>query len=308
MVRKNCLPRFMNLSFLKYSKIYFIFSGILILGSLVCLIIFGLKPGIDFTGGSILEIEFKEERPSNQEIREKLIDLDLGEISVQPANEKGVILRMKDIPEDVHQQVLERLREAGEFEEKRFESIGPVIGKELKEKTKVVIVLALLAIVLYIALVFRKVSRPVSSWQYGIVSLFILSHDVLIPLGILSVLGEYYQVQITIPVVAALLTVVGYAINNVVVVFDRIRENLSKRIGATYQETVDKSLNQTLTRCINTSLTTLFVLIAIFFLGGVTLKYFALTLILGIIAGTYSSIFLASPILVVWLKWRQRMS
>ncbi len=296
----------MQIPFLKYKKIYFIFSATLILASLVCLIIFGLKPGIDFTGGSILEIEYIEERPSNQEIKETLSDLDLGGVLIQPTGERGIIIKMKDISEDTHQEVLEKLKENNELEERRFESIGPVIGRELKQKTKTVIILSLLAIVLYIAWAFRKISRPIPSWQYGIASLVALFHDVLIPIGILSVLGKFYGVQITIPVITALLAVLGYSINNTVVVFDRIRENLLRQAG-TYQEIVNNSLNQTLTRSINTSLTTLFVLVAIFFLGGVTLKYFALALILGIIAGTYSSLFLASPILVAWLRWRKKI-
>jgi preprotein translocase subunit SecF len=227
----------MSFNFLKYKKIYFIFSGVLILASLSSLIIFGLKPGIDFTGGSILEIEYKTERPSNQEIKETLFDLDLGEVSVQPSGEKGVILRMKDISEDTHQKVLERLKENYELEELRFELIGPVIGQELKEKTKIVIILSLLAIVLYIAWAFRRISRPIPSWQYGIASLLALFHDVLIPVGIFSVLGEFQGVQITIPVITALLAVLGYSINNTVVVFDRIRENLLKQAG-TYPEIV----------------------------------------------------------------------
>jgi preprotein translocase subunit SecF len=298
---------YMNFNFLKYKKIYFIFSTILILASFCFLIVFGLKPGIDFTGGSILEIEYTEERPSNQEIKETLSDLDLYfPVLVQPTEEKGVILKMKDISEDTHQEILEKLKENRELEERRFESIGPVIGQELKEKTKIVIVLSLLAIVLYIAWAFRKISQPIPSWQYGVASLLALFHDVLIPIGIFSALGKFYGVQITIPVITALLAVLGYSINNTVVVFDRIRENLFKQAG-TYQEIVNNSLNQTLTRSINTSLTTLFVLVAIFFLGGETLKYFALALILGIIAGTYSSMFLASPILVTWLRWRKKI-
>lgn len=289
-------------NFLKYRKIYFFLSGILILASIICLAVFGLKPGIDFTGGSILELEAIEERPSNQEFKEALSELDLGEILVQPSKEKGVILRMKDISEETHQQVLEKLQGLGQIKELRFESIGPVIGQELKQKTKVVVILCLLVIVFYIAFAFRKISQPIVSWQYGIASLIALFHDVLIPLGIFSILGKYWDVQITIPVVTALLAVLGYSINNTVVVFDRIRENLLKRVGATYEETVNSSLNQTLTRSINTSLTTLFVLLAIFFFGGETLRYFALALILGISAGTYSSIFLASPLLVSWWK------
>jgi len=292
------------INFTKYRKIYFVFSGILIIASIAVLFIFGLKPGIDFTGGSILEVEYKGERPSNQEIKESLSDFELGALYVQPTEEKGVILRMKDITEETHQEVFQKLSQGKEIEERRFELIGPVIGEELKGRTKIVVVLALLAMVIYIALAFRKVQRPIKSWKYGIASVLTLCHDILIPLGIFSVLGKFYGIEITIPVVTALLAVLGYSINNSVVVFDRIRENLFRR-GHTFEETVDISLTQTLSRQINTSLTTLFVVLAIFFFGGMTLKYFALALVLGITAGTYSSIFLAAPILVFWLRWRQ---
>ena len=193
----------------------------------------------------------------------------------------------------------------GLVEEIRFESIGPVIGQELKDKTKIVVVVALLSMIVYIALAFRRVQRPLRSWQYGIASVLALFHDILIPLGIFVILGKFYGIEISIPIITALLAVLGYSINNTVVVFDRIRENLLTGVE-TFQEIVDISLNQTLSRQINTSLTTLFVAGAIFFLGGETLKYFALALILGICAGTYSSIFLAGPILVTWLKWRHK--
>ncbi|MDD2696928.1 MAG: protein translocase subunit SecF [Candidatus Pacebacteria bacterium] len=294
----------MSIKFIKYYKIYFIFSGILILASLVSLFVLGLKPGIDFTGGSILEVEYKTDRPDNSQIRQQLADLNLGEIYLQPTGEKGLIIRMKDISEETHQEILQKLGGSDNLEEKRFESIGPAIGKELKEKTNIVVLLSLFAIVLYIAFAFRRVSFPAKSWQYGIASLIVLSHDILITLGVLSVLGKIYGIQITIPVITALLTVVGYAINNVVVVYDRLRENLlrTRSKQEDFPQLADNSINQTLSRQINTSLTTLIPLIFIFFIGGETLKYFALTLILGIVAGTYSSIFLACPILVAWLK------
>lgn len=296
----------MQIDFLKYRKIYFTFSGILIVGSLLCLFIFGLNLGIDFTGGSILEVHYQDERPSSQSIKEKLSDLDLGSIYIQSVEEKGALIRMKDISEETHQAVFQKLSEGNEIEERRFESIGPVIGQELKQKTKILIVIALFSIVLYIAFAFRRLQRPLKSWQYGLASLAALFHDVLIPIGVFSILGKFYGVQITIPVIAALLTVLGYSINNTVVVFDRIRENLIRTVGGNFTETVNKSLNQTLTRCLNTSLTTLLVLLAIFFFGGITLKYFALVLIIGITAGTYSSIFLASPLLATWLAWRHQ--
>lgn len=297
----------MVINFLRFRKIYFIFSIILIIGSLTSLFVFGLKPGIDFTGGTILEIEYKTERPSNQTIRDSLKDLDLGEYSVQPTEDKGAILRMKEVSEETHQEIVQKLKDNQDLEELRFESIGPVIGKELKEKTNIVVILSILAIVIYIAVAFRRVTFPAKSWQYGIASLLILAHDVLIPLGVFSILGKLYGVQITIPVIAALLTVIGYAINNVVVVYDRLRENIlrTRSRAEEFEEITNRAINQTLTRQFSTSLTTLLPLIFIFFLGGETLKYFALALMIGLAAGLYSSIFLASPILVSWLKWRK---
>ncbi len=295
----------MNINFLKYQKVYFVFSFLLIAGSLAVLIAFGLNFGIDFTGGSILEVEYRNERPLAQTIREELSGLDLGELTIQPTDEKGLILRMKEINEEIRQEILEKLRKGGdEPEELRFESIGPVIGRELKEKTGIVIILSLLAILLYIAFAFRKLNFPAKSWQYGLASLIALSHDALIPIGVFAVLGKFYDIQITIPVIVALLTVLGYSINNTVVVFDRIRENLLKKTGKDYQDTVNISLNQTLSRSLNTSLTTLFVLVAVFFFGGETLKYFALMLIMGIVCGTYSSLLLAGPLLVAWIRRR----
>ncbi|MBZ1348435.1 MAG: protein translocase subunit SecF [Candidatus Nealsonbacteria bacterium] len=291
----------MNIPFLKYRKIYFIFSGILILASLVCLVVFGLRPGIDFVGGSLLEVEFENRRPSSEEIRTELKNFNLGDIIIQPTGEKGLIIRMKETDTETRELIVRQLRTKAALTVMRNDLIGPVIGRELRERAKIIVALVVLAIAVYIALAFRRVSKPIASWQYSIVSLMALFHDVLIVLGVFSILGFFYYVEITIPIVTALLVVLGYSINNTVVVFDRIRENLVKRIGTTYQETVNKSLNQTFFRSINTSLTTLFVLIAIFFFGGVTLKYFALALIVGITAGTYSSFFLAGPILVSWL-------
>lgn len=263
------------------------------------LLMFGLRLGIEFTGGSLLEVEFLKERPSNQKIQEKLQDLNLGEILLHPTGEKKLLLKMRNISEETHQRILEKLNKT-EVREIRFESIGPTIGRELKEKTKTLTILALLAILIYIAFAFRKILQPRRNWQYGVIAILTLFHDVLVPLGCFAFLGKFFNVPFTIPIVVALLTIVGYSVNDTVVIFDRIRENLLKRRKDNFQEVIDFSLNQTFVRSINTSLTTLFVLFAIFFLGGETLKYFSLALIIGIGIGTYSSIFLAAPLLYFW--------
>jgi len=295
----------MNIPFVKYRKIYYIFSGILILGSLACLVLFGLKFGIDFLGGSILEVKF-EARPENPVIQEKLKPLNLGEIIIQPSGRQEVILRLGAIDEATHQKILSSLAEISKTEEIRFESVGPTIGKELRQKTIVLVVISLLALLCYIAIAFRKVTFPITSWQYGLISIIALFFDVLIPIGLISLLGKFFQVQFGVPIVTALLTILGYTVNDKVIVFDRVRENLLTGRGKDFDEVVNMSLNQILSRSLSTGFCTLLVLFFIFFLGGETLKYFSLTLIIGIIVGTYSSLFLATPILVSWLKWRGR--
>lgn len=286
----------MVINFTKYRKIYYVISALLILASLFSVFYFGLKMGIEFTGGSLLELKF-ENRPSNAEIEEKLTDLKLGEILIQPTAERGVLLRLKEVDETTHQEILQKL---GNPEEMSFETIGPLVGDELKRQTIVAIILALAAITLYIAFAFRKVSGRVSSFQYGLASLIALFHDVLVPVGLFALLGKLYNIEITIPFIAALLTILGFSVHDTIVVFDRIRENQLKRSSLTFEETVNQSLNQTLGRSLNTVLAVLFTLFALYLFGGETLKTFALTLIIGITSGAYSSIFIASPLLVSW--------
>lgn len=292
----------MSFPFVRYTKLYYIISGIAIVLSLFALFAYGIKFGIEFTGGSIIEVDFSSSRPSNDQISKALSDLNLGEVIIQPTGENGVILRLKEISEDTHQQIISRIGALSELEERRFDLIGPSIGEELKRKTNTAIVLTLLAITLYIAFAFRRVSNPVASWKYGVASLIALIHDIIIPLGVFSVLGKFYNIEVTVPIVAALLTILGFSVHDTIIIFDRIRENILKRGGHSFEETVDWSLNQTFGRSISTVFTVLLVLFAIFFFGGETLKYFALALIIGITSGAYSSIFIASPILVSWHK------
>ena len=194
-------------NFTKYSKIYYAISIILVVASVASLFIFGLKFGIEFTGGSTIELEFKDARPSNDQISNALNDIDLGSIVIQPTGEKGLVLKLKGIDEATHQQVLSKINELSVSGERNFQYIGPSVGNELKSKTQLAVLISLLAITLYIAFAFRGVSRPVSSWKYGITSLIALFHDILIPLGVFSIMGHYYGIEITIPIIAALLTV-----------------------------------------------------------------------------------------------------
>ena len=291
---------------IKYRKIFYIFSGLLVAASILALVLWQLNFGIDFTGGTIMEINFLAERPSNDQIREKIKDVDLGSVVLQPTQDKGLILRFKNIDETVHQDILKKLASEQTpdkvLEETRFDSIGPAIGQELKVKAYWAIGLSLIAILIYIAWAFRKVSRPVASWKYGLAAILALFHDLLITIGVFSILGHFLNVEVDLAFIAALLTILGYSINDTIVVFDRIRENLKYSSWDDFEQTLDTSVNQTMARSINTTLTTLMPLFALYFIGGATLHWFALALIIGITLGAYSSIFQATPFLLWWIK------
>lgn len=234
---------------------------------------------------------------SREEIASALEPFDLGDVSIQQLEDGGWLLRFREVDETTHPKIYEALGKE-KFNERRFDSIGPVVGKELQEKAKIGIGISLLTTVLYIAWSFRRVSHPVSSSLYGLVAVFTLFHDVLITIGAFSLLGHFLKVEVGIPFVAALLTILGYSVNDTIVVFDRVRENLLKNRLGEFQEIVARSLRQTFVRSFNVSLTALFVLAAIYFFGGDSIKYFALALMVGIGFGSYSSLFLASPLLV----------
>jgi len=289
-------------------KIFYIFSGTLLLASIISLLVFGLKTGIDFTGGSLLEVEYSEGRVPPDEIRGTLEGFGLGNIVIQETENEGFILRFKEVDEDTHQKILSALRGGGGgVFEKRFVAIGPTIGCELKERSLWAIFVVLFLIVLYIAWAFRRVSKPVSSWKYGVVALIALFHDVLIPVGLFSILGRFVPAEVDTLFVTALLTILGFSVHDTIVVFDRIRENLKKagsRIES-FGELVEGSVKETFVRSINTSFTVLLSLSAVFLFGGESVKYFTLALIVGVVAGTYSSIFIASPLLVTWQEWEK---
>lgn len=282
-------------------KIWFIISGLFVGASILALLIWGLKPGIDFTGGSLVEFEFLE-RAENSSIRETLKDMDLGNLDIAAAGEKNAILRFKEVSEDQHQEIIKKMQEKYQgIKETSFESIGPVIGAELKRKSISALIIVSIAIVLYIAWAFRKVSEPVASWKYGVAAVIALIHDVSIVAGVFAIMGKFWGVEIGVPFIAALLTILGYSVNDTIVVFDRTRENLTSD-NSDYEEVVNRSVNETIARSLNTSITTFIALLAVFLFGGETTKMFMLALMIGCVVGTYSSIFIASPIVVVWEK------
>lgn len=291
----------------RHRKIFFIISGTLIAVSVIMFVVWGLRFGIDFAGGSLLEVEFAQMRPPEEAVTAAFHAAGIDHVAIQPTEDLGYIFRFADVTEDQYLVFVQQLHAfsasdpANTLTEKQFTSIGPVIGSELKRHSLIALFVAIIAIILYIAWSFRHVSQPVSSWKYGVVTIVTLLHDVTIPTGVFVVLGHVRDVEVGILFITAILTILGFSVHDTIVVFDRIRENLSKlKRPESYEITVGRSVNETIARSINTSLTALLVLVAVFIWGGETTRYFTLALMIGVAVGTYSSIFVASPLLVAW--------
>ncbi|MDO8435630.1 MAG: protein translocase subunit SecF [bacterium] len=326
-----------------YRKFWLTISGIFVAASIALIVAFGLPFGLDFTGGSLLEVRYGAGAPvSTEQVQAALQSMGLaGEIQTTDAG--GFVIREKELNEEQHQTLIKKLKDLAPneaakqpvsvqvegggqeqggtvtieddkgkqqivalggqqqaFEEVRFESIGPAVGGELKRKAWFASIISIIFIVLYIAWAFRKVSKPVRSWQYGLIAIVALVHDVVIPLGVFALLGHLgTPFEVNVAFIAAVLTILGYSVSDTIVVFDRIRENLLRRRGDDFETLVNDSVNETIARSINTTVTVFLTLLALFFFGGDTIKGFVLVLLIGIAAGAYSSIFVASPLLVV---------
>lgn len=289
-----------------YRKIFLGIASVTMIASVVFLFIFGLNFSIDFTGGSVLEVSYGQ-RPQITEVESIVGEYVEGRYVVRPIGENGYNIRMPFLSDEERQEVSDALAVGyPDYTEERVSSIGPVVGEELKNKAIVAIAVVVVIIILFVAFAFRKVNEPISAWWYGLVAIVALVHDVLIPIGIFSL----FQLDIDILFVTALLAILGYSVNDTIVVFDRIRESLSRNaelhIKEPFAETVGKSLQSTFARSINTSATTLFVLAALLILAGSSIHNFVVALLVGVLAGTYSSIFLASPLLVIIDSWRNK--
>ncbi len=285
-------------------KIYLSIAGALVLVSWLLVIFLGLKPGIDLKGGTSWQISFANS-VDIENIKSVFREAAGLEVSIKTASDGSFIIRLPDLNEEEHQTYLAVLEQKlGELEERNFSSIGPTIGSELRQRSVWAIILVLVGITLFVAWAFRKVSDPVKSWKYALVTLITLLHDVSIPTGLLALLGWWRGIEIDTNFIVALLVVMGFSVHDTIVVFDRIRENLLINRGSNVplKDIINKSVRDTLARSINTSLTLIFILVALLFFGPPSLFFFILTILVGTVVGTYSSIFVASPILYIWGK------
>jgi len=286
----------------------FLFSGLILVPGIIGLIMYGLNLGLDFTGGTKLTGTFAADRPSGPAVAELLSPLELGQVTAQTAGETDMIVRLPTITNDQRQQVIDAIVAAHPtFTETAFDSVGPTIGQELMRRAVIAIILVLVAIILYISWAFRRVGvGPVPAWVYGASAIVALVHDLFIVVGIFAILGHFFGIEIDALFVTALLTVLGFSVHDTIVVFDRVRERLLIGREESFEDTVNVSLNQTMVRSLGTSFTTLLVLVALYLFGGESIRNFSLALVIGIASGTYSSIFVATPLLVVYNEWNKK--
>lgn len=286
-------------------KYFYTFSLVITMISLIALISWGLKLGKDFTGGTRMTVQFSQEIDV-QKIQENLKELNLNELTVQKSENNVVIFGYASSDEALNNKVRDKLKSSDEnYKEIKTEFTGASVSNQIKKNAIIAVILANIGIGIFIAWAFRKVSRPIPSWQYGIGAVIALAHDVLITIGVFVFLGKFHNIEVGIPFIAALLTILGFSVHDTIVVYDRIRENLLKSSGKEkFEEVVNKSLNETMARSINTSFTVLIVLAAIVIFGGESIRYFSVALLVGIFFGTYSSIFIASSLLVTSYKFK----
>jgi len=289
---------------INHRRIFFALTGLILAGAIGAIAFLGLPLSIDFTGGSLVEVSYTEARPNLDEIKSAVNNLALGEISLRESGDTGVVLRTRTLTPLEHETVLGVLGTPANaaFTELRFNSIGPALGSELGIKALYALIAVIISIMLYIAWAFRTVSRPISSWLYGFSVVVILVHDVIVPVGFYAVLCALTGAQVDSLFVVALLAILGYSVNDTIVIFDRVREHLHNNevanVAEPFEQVVGKSITETMGRSINTSLTVALALVALIFLGSPVTVNFAIVLLVGVVAGTYSSILVAAPLLV----------
>jgi preprotein translocase subunit SecF len=277
--------------------------------SIWALATWGLLLGIDFRGGTLLEVEYTADKvPSVEQVHTELAPLTLQSLTIQPTGEQGVIVRYLSSDEGANEQVLTKLKTLDDqLTLVRSDFIGASVSGQIRNNAIQALLVAMMAIMCYIAYAFRKVSRPISSWGYGIQAVIALIHDVLLTLGAFAFLGHFYHVEVNAPFIAALLTILGFSVHDTIVVYDRIRENLLRlRTRENFAKTVNRSLNETLARSLNTSFTVLFVLAALLVFGGQETQSFTLALFIGIASGAYSSFYIAAALLVTYQQWQRK--
>lgn len=282
-------------------KWWFIISGIIIIPGIISLMIWGLPLGIDFKGGSLIEFSINKSNVTTEEIKQALNEQNLSDLIIQKTANNQFLIRTTQLDNQQVNNIKTQIdQKVGESKEIRLETVGPTVSKDLASKAIWGVILASIGIVCYIAYAFRRIPKPANSWRFGISAVVALLHDILLVIGVYSILGHFFGYEVDVLFITALLTVIGFSVHDTIVVFDRVRENLKKFPSRDFESTANISIIQTLARSLNTSLTVMIVLLSLSLIGGSSIRHFTITLLVGITTGTYSSIFNATPILVIW--------
>lgn len=295
-----------------HRSFFFWLTGLILVAAVGAILFFGLPLGIDFTGGSLLQVSYQNGVPPLAAIEKQISVVPLGVVSVRASGTSAISIRTRTITQEEHEAVLASLTEQAislntSATELSYTSVGPALGSQFAHKALWAIFAVVLVIMLYIAFAFRKVSKPVPSWGYGLIVVAMLAIDLIVPAGFYAVLCHYTDAQVDSLFVVALLALLGYCVNDVIVIFDRIREHLNKNektgFKESFEDTIGKSINETMTRSINTSLTVVLALLALIFLGAPATRDFALVMLVGVAAGTFSSICRSAPLLIPISHW-----
>lgn len=289
------------MNIMKHRKWYYIISLAVILPGVISLLLWGVRPSIDFTGGTKIEISGTSEKNVVEEIAEKNGFKNI--TIIQSGN--GLSLRSREVNQESHNKFKEELVQKG-LTENSFETIGPTTSKEITIRAFVSVLLATALIILYIAYSFRRIPRPATSWEFGVTATAALFHDALVVLGVFSLLGRFYRIEVDPLFITAILTVIGFSMHDTIVFFDRIRENLIKHNYSSFEETVNRSILEVLPRALNTGFMVLGTLLLLLIFGGLTIRYFVLALVIGMFSGAYSSILTAAPLLIDWQNFKAK--
>ena len=293
-----------------HRKFFFWLTGLILAAALGAIAVWGLPLGIDFTGGSLMQVDYPNGRPALSTITDEIAPIELGTVSVRAVGDSAVSVRTRTMTPEEHEAVLGALGATASTTELAYTSVGPALGSQFANKALWAIFAVILVIVLYIAFAFRKVSKPVPGWGYGITVVAMLAIDIIVPAGFFAAYAHFTGAEVDSLFVVALLSLLGYCVNDVIVIFDRIREHLARNertgLRESFEETIGKSISETMTRSINTALTVVLALLALIFLGADTTRNFALVMLVGVVAGTFSSITRSAPLLVPIARWFQK--
>lgn len=286
----------------QHRRLFFWITGVLLAAAIGAILVWGLPLGIDFTGGSHMQVRYEGERPALSTIEAQIAATDVGVVSVRESGEDAVSIRTRALEPHEHEAILAALSADASVVELAFTSVGPTLGSQFTTKALWAIFAVAFVIVLYIAFAFRKVSRPVPGWGYGLTVVAMLVIDILVPAGFFAAYAHFTGAEVDSLFIVAMLALLGYVVNDIIVVFDRVREHLARNEREDIQEefeiTIGKSIDETITRSINTSLTVALALIVLIFLGAEATRNFALVMLVGVVAGTFSSICRSAPLLI----------